>query len=350
MRDPARSDLAGRAPALTPDVASRLARVALASLAVEYPSMQVHVLGSPDDLRSPREWHPAFFGSFDWHSSVHMHWTLARLARLVPGLPERASIVRVFDAHVTAETIASECAYFARPLSASFERTYGWAWLLELVRELRADGGGDARRWARTLAPLAELVAARWRTWLPRTQIPIRHGVHANSAFGLALALDYARAAGDGALESACVAKALSWFGEDADAPAAWEPSGADFLSPVLMEADLMRRVLPHERFGAWLGGFLPGLERGEPASLFTPAVPSDRSDPQIVHLDGLNLSRAWCLRGIANALARDDPRVSVLVASAHRHLAAGWAGLDSDDFVGTHWLASFALLALTES
>lgn len=339
-----------QAPALTSETAARLARVALSNLRTEYPAKQDHVIGSPADLRSSRELHPAFHGSFDWHSCVHMHWSLARLRRLVPALPERAAIGRVFDEHFTLEAIGAECAYLARPLSASFERPYGWAWLLELVRELRADDDADARRWARALAPLAEAFAARWLGWLPRAQYPVRHGMHANSAFGLALAIDYARAAGEEVLESACVSRASAWFGNDADAPAAWEPSGADFLSPSLMEADLMRRVLPHEGFAAWLARFLPRLERREPASLFVPAMVADRSDPQIVHLDGLNLSRAWCMRGIANALAPGDPRIDALREGAARHLAAGWAGIDSDDFMGAHWLASFALLAMSEA
>ena len=350
MRDPPQGEPTLQAPTLTPDLASRLADLALASVSVEYPAMQPHVLASPDDLRPPRAWHPAFFGAFDWHSCVHMHWTLARLARLVPRLPQRAAIVRAFDDHLTADAIAAECATFARPLSASFERTYGWAWLLELVRELGESPDADARRLVHTLAPVADVIVARWFEWLPRARLPIRHGVHPNSAFGLALAIDYARARGEEALGSACVSTALAWYGEDADAPAAWEPSGADFLSPVLMEADLMRRVLPRERYGIWLDAFLPGLARGEPATLFTPARPSDRSDPQIVHLDGLNLSRAWCMRGIANALPPHDPRVAALEASARAHLAAGWAGLDSGHYSGTHWLASFALLALTRA
>lgn len=350
MADPASIEPALQAPALTSANAVRLARVALANLATEYPTKQDHVIGSHGDLRSSRELHPAFWGSFDWHSCVHMHWSLARLRRLVPALPARAAIDRAFDASFTGEAIAAECAYLERPLSASFERTYGWAWLLELVRELRADDDADARRWARTLAPLADAFVARWLAWLPRAGYPIRYGMHPNSAFGLALAIDYARASGEAELEEACIAKALAWFGDDEDAPAAWEPSGADFLSPALMEADLMRRVLPHDRYAGWLARFLPGLGGRAPASLFVPASVADRSDPQVVHLDGLNLSRAWCMRGIAHALAPDDARVPALEDAARRHLAAGWEGVESGDYMGSHWLASFALLAMTES
>jgi len=339
-----------QAPSLTPATASRLARLALANLRTEYPTKQDHVIGSPADVRSSRELHPAFHGSFDWHSCVHMHWSLARLRRLVPVLPERVAIGRAFDEHFATAAIAAECAYLSRPLSASFERPYGWAWLLELAREVRADDDADARRWARALAPLADAFVARWLAWLPRAGYPVRHGMHANSAFALALTIDYARAAGEDSLAAAVADRALAWFGEDAGAPAAWEPSGADFLSPALTEADLMRRVLPHDRYGAWLARFLPGLERREPSSLFTPVSIADRSDPQVVHLDGLNLSRAWCMRGIANALPPGDPRVEPLRDAAARHLASGWAGLDSPDYVGTHWLASFALLAMSEA
>jgi hypothetical protein len=338
-----------QASALNVAFASRLARIALDNVVAEFPAKQDHVLASPADAQAPRALHPAFYGSFDWHSCVHMHWSLARVRRLFPTLPERAAIDRVFDAHLHAPAIAGEIAYLARPSSGSFERPYGWAWLLELARELAAGDDLDAQRHARALAPLAQAFAQRFRAWLPRADYPIRYGMHANGAFALAFAIDYARAAGDGALERACVSRALAWFGDDRDAPASWEPSGADFLSPSLVEADLMRRVLPHERYGAWLDGFLPGLARGEPASLFSPAKVSDRADPHIVHLDGLNLSRAWSMRGIANALAPADARIAVLEDAAARHAAAGLAGLDSGDYMGAHWLASFALLALSE-
>ena len=338
-----------QAPVLTAAFAARLAHVALANVRTEYPTKPEHVLLAAGDAQTSRALHPAFYGSYDWHSCVHMHWTLARVRRLFPVLPERDAIAAVFDEHLSDDAIGVECAYLARPGTASFERPYGWAWLLELMRELRTGDDPDARRWARALAPLATAFARRFVDWLPRAHYPIRYGMHANTAFGLAFALDYARAAQDEPLEHACARRALAWYGSDRDAPAAWEPSGADFLSPSLIEADLMRRVLPHERYGDWLRAFLPGLERGLPASLFAPAEVTDRTDPQIVHLDGLNLSRAWTMRGIANALPPGDARVAVLEAAARRHLEAGLAGLDSGDYMGAHWLASFALLALSE-
>ena len=338
-----------QAPALSPSLASRLARVALANVRTEYPNKPDHVLAEASDVRPARTLHPAFYGSYDWHSCVHMHWSLARIRRLVPGLPERAAIDRVLDDHLAPEAVAAECAYLARPATASFERPYGWAWLLELARELASDDDADAQRWARALRPLADAFAARFIAWLPRAHYPIRYGMHANTAFGLAFAIDYARAADNAALERACSTRAEAWYGGDRDAPAAWEPSGADFLSPSLVEADLMRRVLPHERYGDWLQGFLPGIAQGEPATLFTPALVTDRTDPQIVHLDGLNLSRAWSMRGIARALPPGDVRIAVLDAAARRHADAGFEGLDSSDYMGAHWLATFALLAISE-
>ena len=338
-----------QAPALTAAFASRLARVALGNVATEYPTKQDHVLAASSDAQTSRALHPAFYGSFDWHSCVHMHWSLARLRRLFPALPERAAIDRVFDAHLDAAKIAAELAYLARPATGSFERPYGWAWLLELARELGADDDPDAVRWSGAVAPLAQAFAQRFRAWLPRADYPVRYGMHANGAFALAFAIDYARAAGDDALERACTSRALSWFGDDRDAPARWEPSGADFLSPSLVEADLMRRVLPHDRYGDWLDGFLPGIAHGEPAPLFAPVKVSDRADPQIVHLDGLNLSRAWSMTGVANALPPGDARAVALATAARRHVDAGLAGLDSADYMGAHWLASFALLALSE-
>ncbi len=338
-----------RAPVLTAALASRFARIALGNVRAEYPNKPDHVLASPGDLRASRELHPSFYGSYDWHSCVHMHWLLARLRRLHPSLPERGDIAAVFDDHLAEDAVAAECAYLARPQAKSFERTYGWAWLLELARELGQGDDHGARRWARALAPLADAFAARYVDYLPRARYPIRHGMHANSAFGLAFAIDYARAVGATVLEDACVSRALAWFAADRDVPAAWEPSGADFLSPALMEADLMRRVVPHGRYGAWLETFLPGLAGREPAALFAPAEVDDRADPQIVHLDGLNLSRAWCLRGMANALPAGDARAAVLLEAADRHLEAGLAGVESADYLGAHWLATFAVLAMSE-
>jgi hypothetical protein len=325
-------------------LAARLARRALANVAQCYPCQPAHVQLAPGEHAEPQALHPAFCGSYDWHSCVHMHWTLVRLRRLFPALPQTAAITQALERNLAPANVAAEVAYLARPGTASFERTYGWAWLLALATEL-AQGDGCARRCAHALAPLADAMVARYLDYLPRARYPIRHGVHANSAFGLALALDHATSARLDALQAALTAKASTWFGADRDLPLAWEPSGADFLSPALMEAELLRRVLPREAFGGWLAAALPALGAAVPLA---PVEVSDRSDPQIVHLDGLNLSRAWCLAGIATALPSQDPRAGALRASAAAHLRAGMTGLDSGEYVGAHWLGTFALLALT--
>jgi hypothetical protein len=332
---------------LTAGLAARFADLALANVVREYPNKQDHVHGAAGDVQPTRVLHPSFYGSYDWHSCVHMHWLLARLRRGYPALPQRAAIDALFDRHLAPEAIAGECAYLARPGTQSFERTYGWAWLLQLATELATATDDLPRRWAADLAPLAGAFVTRYRDYLPKAQYPIRYGTHPNSAFGLAFAIDYARVAGEVGLEDACMGKARSWYGADRDAPAAWEPSGADFLSSTLMEADLMRRVLPRDEFASWLAGLLPGLAHRVPGALFTPVRVADRTDPQIVHLDGLNLSRAWCMRGIAAALPASDGRAAVLRAAADTHLAAGLAGIGSGDYLGEHWLASFAVLAL---
>jgi hypothetical protein len=334
------------APRLSLDLATRFADIALANVVREFPNKLDHVMDGPADVRRPRELHPVFYGSFDFHSCVHMHWLLARVRRLYPELPQRAAIGALFDQHLTAPGIAQECAYVARPASRSFTRTYGWAWCLELAHELQRASDVDAQRWSAQLAPLARAFVQRYLEYLPIQRYPLRAGLHTNSAFGLLFALDYARAAGEAALAALCADTARTWFAADRDAPAQWEPSGADFLSPVLVEAMLMHRVMTPDAFADWLADFLPGIVRSAPSALFEPAEVSDRSDPFIVHLDGLNLSRAWCFDGMATALAPADPRTAILRAAAARHRAAGMAGIASADYMGEHWLATFALLA----
>ncbi len=327
------------------EFASHAASVALANVTREYPVQPSHVYASAADAVAPRVLHPAFYGSYDWHSSVHMHWLLARVLRLHPAIAERAAIAALFDRHLCADNIAAECAYFARPHTGSFERTYGWAWLLALAHELEAMGAAAAR-WSAAVAPLAASIVERWTNYLPRAQWPIRHGMHANSAFGLTLALDFARATHHAAFETLIVDRARRWFGADRTAPAAWEPSGADFLSPSLTESALMHRVLAAREYDGWFDGFMPHFAQGEPAVLFVPVEVSDRGDPQIVHLDGLNLSRAWCFAEIAGAFD-GDARGAAANAAHVRHLAAGLEGLASADYVGGHWLATFAALAM---
>jgi hypothetical protein len=330
---------------LTPEFAGELARIALGHVGREYPYALVHVVNDAGDIALPRVHHPIFHGSFDWHSCVHGHWLLARVLRLYPHLPECAAIRAHFDQALTHEKVAGELAYLNRPSSAGFERPYGWAWLLKLAAELRGDGDGRSLAREEALRPLADAIAQRFKGFLPKADYPVRAGVHSNTAFALTLAHDYANAALDGALVELISLKAHAWYGNDADCQA-WEPSGDEFLSPTLMEAELMRRVLAPAEFRAWFSRFLPRAGRGEPATLFAPARVSDRSDGKIAHLDGLNLSRAWCWRGIAAAFAGDDPVSQCATDAARRHLEASLRHV-SGHYVGEHWLASFALLAL---
>jgi DUF2891 family protein len=334
-------------PSLDAAFAARFADIALANIVREFPGKPDHVLASDADLLAPRALHPAFFGSYDWHSCVHMHWLLVLVRRLHPALPQRAAIDDVLDRHLAPVNIAAECAYLGRPHAQSFERPYGWTWLLKLADELASSADADARRWTTQLKPLARLFVERYLRWLPKADYPVRYGMHSNSAFGLLFALDYARRAGDDAFSTLVADKARQWFRRDQGAPAAWEPSGFDFLSPSLIEAELMRRILAPAEFARWLSSFLPGMEARQPATLFVPVTVSVRDDPHIVHLDGLNLSRAWCFRGIETALAEGDPRATAARDAAAIHLAAGLRGLDSASYLGGHWLATFAALAL---
>jgi hypothetical protein len=332
---------------LSQDQASAFARLALKGIGKEYPNKPGHVLTGDADVRSPRQVHPAFYGCFDWHSSVHGHWMLVRLLRLFPDLPEKQTIRDVLAEHLTAKNLQTEADYFARPSSKSFERTYGWAWLLKLAEELHAWDDPDAKQWSQNLRPLTDVIVTRYLDFLPKQTYPIRSGVHPNTAFGLAFALDYARAIGHAPLRERIEERARTYYAKDAGIPAAWEPDGADFFSPSLMEADLMRRILPPAEYHAWFRRYLPDVAKGEPKTLFVPATVTDRTDPQIVHLDGLNLSRAWCLRGIAAALPANDPDRKALAESAARHAEAALPHVASGDYAGEHWLASFAVYML---
>ncbi|MDR5739864.1 MULTISPECIES: DUF2891 domain-containing protein [unclassified Caballeronia] len=333
------------ATALDAALASKFARVALGHLTREYPNKLDHVMASAADVQSPRALHPIFYGSFDWHSCVHGYWLIARLYDRFPDLPEAASIRAVIDEHFTDANVAAEVAYLQRPASRGFERPYGWAWLLALAGQLRSMRSDDGARWARTLQPLADAFVDRFEDFLPKSTYPLRVGTHFNMAFALTLSLGYARTAGNAGFARLLEETAMRWFADDV-ACQAWEPAGDEFLSPSLMEAVLMRHVLPAERFAGWFDAFLPRLANREPATLFVPATVTDRSDGKLAHLDGLNLSRAWCQRTIARALPAGDARIAVLEAAAEAHLASGIAHV-AGDYMGEHWLATFALLAL---
>lgn len=321
---------------LDADLAARMARVALGHVTQEYPHKLDHVLTSDEDLAPPRVLHPIFFGSFDWHSCVHGWWTLLTLRRLFPHLAKAQAIVDLAEHSFTHDKVAAELAYLDRRSSRGFERPYGWAWLLYL--HLEASRHRD-RRWAAELEPLARAFAERLRDYLAILTYPIRVGTHFNTAFALILSQEWAEVF-DPPLAKHIGERTLHWFAADRDCQA-WEPGGDEFLSPALTEALCMART-HQDDFDAWFGHFLPAIERRQPASLFAPAVVSDRSDGKIAHLDGLNLSRAWCWRSIAPLI----PQSAIAEAAADEHLAAALPHI-SGDYMGEHWLASFALLAL---
>jgi len=329
---------------LDPTFASTLASVALAHVRREYPTKLDHVLNGPGDLRPPRELHPVFYGSFDWHSNVHGYWLLATVYRRCPSLREGTQIRELFDDQFTPEKVAAEVAYLDPPSRATFERPYGWAWLLMLAAELLRHETGDGRRWSAALRPLAGAFVGRFREFLPKAEYPIRTGTHFNTAFALALAAEYATTAGDDDLLACLRDKATSWYANDADCQA-WEPGGDDFLSSALIEAECMRRLVDHATWSAWLDRFLPRLAAREPRTLFVPAGVMDRSDGKIAHLDGLNLSRAWCWRSLASSWDASDPRRPIALESAAEHLAASLPHV-AGDYAGEHWLATYALLA----
>jgi hypothetical protein len=308
-------------------LASRFADIALGHIAQEYPNKLDHVLTTDGDVQSPRALHPIFFGSFDWHSCVHGWWTLLTLRRLYPELPQAQAIADLATASFTAAKVAAELAYLDRPHSRGFERPYGWAWLLQLHLEATRQN----EKWGARLEPVARAFAERLCDYLRILTYPIRVGTHFNTAFALILSLEWAEAF-DPDLAALIRDRARHWFGSDRDCQA-WEPGGDEFLSPALIEALCMKRTHP-ALFPIWFEQFLPHLAQHQPATLFTPAIVSDRSDGKIAHLDGLNLSRAWCWRALGYP------------EHADLHLAAAMPHV-SGDYMGEHWLASFALLAL---
>lgn len=339
--------------------AADYALVALTNIAREFPSDVRCLMRGPGDFpHRPRDRTPVFYGSFDWHSCVEMHWLLARLLRTAGDHVPRAEIRAVLDKQFGAEALRAEARFVADPDGGPRQRPYGWGWALTLAHEvagLAADDPGDeaAGRWVSHLGPLADTITARLLEWLPKATYPIRYGMHVNSAFGLSRALGHARdlaAAGDPALLDAIIDAAQRWYGGDADYPGGWEPSGSDFLSPALVEAELMAGVLPPERFVPWLDAFLPELADGQPAALFTPAEVSDSGDGQIAHLHGLNASRAWCWRRLAGALPPSDLRVEPMLAAARAHADAALPHAVGDHYMVEHWLAAYAVLLLSLS
>ena len=311
----------------------------------EYPNKLDHVLPDIDSLRSPRELHPTFFGCFDWHSAVHGHWLLVKLLDTFD-LPESPQIRALLNQQLTNENLAVEAAYFVQSGTETFERPYGWAWLLKLATELHIQQSADAERWKQALVPLEEAVVDRYRSWLPRLTYPVRCGVHSNTAFGLYFPLEYSRVTQNLELENLILETTVRLFGRDMNWNADFEPSGEDFLSPSLMEASLMGSVLPPDAFASWLDQFLPRLEAFR--SLLHPIQSVDRNDPKSGHLDGLNLSRAWCMGLIQSELPVGHQYRLMLEQSIRDHADYGLKHIESGNYMGDHWLASFAMLVVS--
>ena len=332
------------AVSMDPDAAARFAGLALKCLHEEYPSHISVTLERDADARPPRELTPAFYGCFDWHSDVHGHWLLVRLLRLLPDAPFAAQARAELGRSFTAENIAGELGFLKHPGRASFERPYGLAWLLRLCAELREWKDPQAQQWLNTLQPLEAEAAARLKSWLPKLHYPIRIGEHDQTAFSFGLMWDWAGVAGDAQMRADLSDAARRFYIDDRNCPLNFEPSGEDFLSPCLAEADFMRRVLKPKEFGAWLSGFLPGIPKKTGTPWLPPGVVTDRSDPKLAHIDGLNLSRSWMLEGNAHGLAKGDYRVPVLLASAAEHRDAALPAVTGEHYEGGHWLGTFAV------
>ncbi len=344
------SSLSGQStPKFGANEAERFANLALGCVHQEYPNKIAHVLSSDQDVKPPRELTPAFYGCFDWHSSVHGHWLLARLARTFPDASFTPKAKAALAQSLTPEHIAAEVAYINGEGRESFERPYGFAWLLQLGAELREWKDPEARRMSEALKPLEAAVNGRLKEWLPKLAYPIRAGEHSQTAFAFGLILDAARTAGDDEMEALVTAKTLEFHRNDRNCPLGYEPSGQDFLSPCLAEADLMRRVMPPKEFATWLSSFLPEIPKDGSAGWLPIGVVTDRADGKLAHLDGLNLSRAWMLEGIISGLPEGDPRIPALAAAAKTHRESGLAGVTGEHYAGGHWLGSFATYLVTE-
>lgn len=329
---------------LTAPLAETFISLVLRHLGREYPYKMDHVLTGPSDAVVPRTAHPVFFGSFDWHSCVHGYWLIARLVRRFPWVRQADMVKSVFRERFTAESVAGELAYIMRPAARAFERPYGWGWLLALQGELELHEEKEISEAAKVLRPLTNAIATRWKDFLQLSDYPVRTGVHSSTAFAMRMAADWCEAF-DPDLYSEMQTKALNWYGADQDCQA-WEPSQDDFLSPALIEAECMRRLLEPAACRSWLERFLPRARHGEPLTLFTPARVSDRTDGKIAHLDGLNFSRAWCWRSLATLFPDDHPAALRARAAADEHIRVSLPHV-AGDYMGEHWLATFALLAL---
>ena len=338
------------APPLDSGAATRFANLALACLHREYPNKISHVMASDADALPPHVLTPAFYGCFDWHSDVHGHWLLVRLLRLYPNAPfaaqARAELARTF----TPTNIAGDLAYLKRADRADFERPYGLAWLLQLSAELRQWNDPEGKQWSHTLQPLESEAAAHLESWLPKLHYPIRIGEHEQTAFAFGLVWDWAAVAGDTQMRRLLTDAAQRFYQGDRNCPLSYEPSGQDFLSPCLAEADFMRRVLERPAFRQWLTDFLPGIPANDTATWLPPAIVTDRADPKLAHVDGLNLSRAWMLEGIASGVGADDRRNRALLAAARSHREAALPAVTGEHYEGGHWLGTFAVYLASDA
>lgn len=335
---------------ISPELAERFSALALACIHKEFPNKISRTTDNAEAIGRPKVIFPIFYGCFDWHSSVHGHWLLVRLLRVGPqDAPWRGEAVEKLNQSFTPEKLAGEVANFSRPARGSWERPYGLAWYLQLMTELREWDDPQAKKWLTILQPLEADIAVSLKDWLPKLAYPIRLGTHNQSAFAFGLMLDWARTSGDAELEHLIIERSRSFHMEDIDCPLAYEPSGEDFLSPCLMEADLMRRILPTEAFSTWLTHFMPQIPRDGSGDWLAPGIVKDPSDGKLVHLDGVNSSRAWNLYNIARALPEDDQRKAALVAAAEIHAREGVAAVSAEHYSGSHWLASFATYLMTD-
>ncbi|MFL5758998.1 MAG: DUF2891 domain-containing protein [Thermomicrobiales bacterium] len=331
--------------------AATYVQVALEGITREFPVMPFFIATGPGPYPTHRELHPAFYGCFDWHSCVEMHWVIVRLLRRFPNDVAAEQARATLDAHLTPENIGTEIAFYHDPNHRTLNRPYGWGWLLTLAHELETWENPDGQRWTAAVRPLADLLTTNLVAWLPVLTYPQRSGFHPNTAFSLSRCIDLARlrtAEGDSRLQSAIQDAMARWFWDDVDYPARYEPDGADFLSPALTEAELISRLVESTMFGDWLSQFLPGLSAGDPATLFEPAEVSDPTDGQIAHLHGLNLSRAWAFTTIAARLPPDDARTAPLLAAAERHAEASLPYVSGSTYMVEHWLAAYATLLLS--
>lgn len=328
---------------LTRQEAEKLVKLPLKCIQKQYPNKPGEVLTSDKDLKPPRVMHPCFYGCFDWHSAVHGHWSIVKLLKQFPDMREADTLKELLKRQITEAKIKQEAAYFKPELNHLYERTYGWAWLLKLTAELHTWNTPLARRLEQNLQPLTRVIVGLYKNYLPRLRYPIRVGTHTNTAFGLSFAMDYARTVGDTSFEKIIIRRAKDFYLTDSAYPLRWEPSGYDFLSPGLEEVDIMRKVLPETEFKDWLKNFLPELMNKN--FTWAPGVVSDRKDGTMVHLDGLNFSRAWCLYG----LAKQYPEFDYLIPLANKHIRYSLPNLLGDSYMGEHWLASFAIYALTQ-